>query len=79
MFVRVMRYSPPEKMLRLFRIIWETPEAWEGDFCTGGYSNKLSVGLQRKLFYFDSSFDGWRLTILGFHISHRRSFGGRFV
>ena len=73
-FKKVVRYSPNEGMLRLFRLIWNV-----GRVGFGGCSHKVSVGLQRSLFYFDRECDGWRTTVLGLHISHRRSYGGIFA
>lgn len=74
MFKMIMRYSAPERMLRLFRIVWCV-----GAVGLGGCSHKFSVGLQRSLFYFDREWDGWRGTFLGLHLSHRRSWGGIFA
>lgn len=73
-FKRVLRYSPNERMLRLFRLTWDI-----GEVGFGGVSHKISVGLQRSLLYFDRECDGWRATLLGFHVSHKRSYGGRFA
>lgn len=71
----VFRWSSNEKMLRLFRIIWNVGTVGDGK----GYSAKISVGLQRRLFYFQREWRAWRLTFLGFHLSYRRSYGGIFA
>jgi hypothetical protein len=71
----VMRWSESERMLRLFRVMWNTGTVGDGH----GYSTRISVGLQARWFYFTREWSAFRLTILGLHVSARRSYGGRFV
>ena len=72
----VFRYSASERMVRLLRLTWDRGNVGDGR----GYSNKLSVGLQKSLFYFDKQVCGcWRMTLLGLHLSRQKSFGGHFT
>jgi len=73
-FKSVLRYSPPERLLRVFRVIWEC-----GEPGLGGYSAKFSVGVKPSLFGFSSEFGGWCLTLLGVRLHYARAYGGRFV
>jgi hypothetical protein len=75
MFKPVMRWSASERMLRLFRVVWNVGEAGDGR----GYSAKVSVGLELRWFYFQREWQAWRLTVCGLHLSHRRHYGGRFA
>ena len=74
-FKFVMRYSPPERLLRLFRLVWR----WG---CVGdgvGYSAKLSFGLTPTIFGAQKEFGGWRVIFLGLRVHLQRSWGGVIV
>jgi hypothetical protein len=73
-FKRVMTYSDRERMVRLFRLIWE-----RGEVGHGGYSAKFTVGLAPKLLIWRREWDGWLLYLLGVRLHFKRSWGGRFV
>jgi hypothetical protein len=73
----VMRYSPAERLLRLFRIIWVRGQPGVGGF--GDYSAKVSIGLRPRLWSWEHEWDGWRLAAAGVHVSYRRSWGGIFA
>lgn len=73
-FKRVMRYAPPERKFRLFRIMWN-----RGIVGKGGYSAKVAVSLWPKLFHFQRDFNEWRLTILGISVHRVLSYGGVFA
>lgn len=65
-FKWVGRYSEPEKLLRLFRVVWER----------GRYSAKLTFGFCP---IFDVHFERWKVRFLGLRLHYKRSCGGRFV
>lgn len=65
----VFRYAPPERKLRLFRII-------HGDDKT---SWKLAVGLRPVLFRWQRDFNEWRLVLLGIDVHYRASYSGRLA
>lgn len=69
-FKFVGRFDEIQRHLRLFRIMWE-----RGTPGVDGYSAKLAVGLQPKIFHWD---DG-RLTLFGLRVHYCRSYGGVFV
>jgi hypothetical protein len=72
----VGRWSPPERMLRLARVIWSVGE---GPGMGRGYSAKLSVALRPSLLAFRRECDGWLLTVCGLRLHYQRSYGGRFA
>lgn len=71
---RVMRYEPPQRKFRLFRVMWE-----RGVVGKGGYSAKVAVSLWPRLFHFERDFNEWRLTILGLSVHRKKNYGGIFV
>lgn len=68
---RVFRYDGSQKLVRLFRVMWERGTVGDGK----GYSAKLAIGLRPSLFHYD---DG-RLTIFGLRVHYARSYGGIFA
>lgn len=73
---RVFRYDSSNRLLRLFRVIWDGPELSRGGWPV---SKKLSVGLRPTLFRWRREDDGWLLTVLGLRVRYRVSHGGRFA
>lgn len=71
----VMRLDRRERKLRLFRLLWQRGTVGDGD----GYSAKLSFALVPKLFEYRLELFGWRTTLFGVHVHHRKSYGGIFV
>lgn len=68
----------------LFRVMWEVGETRHigedddaGD--CDGYSNKVSVSLQPKLFRFQREYVGWVLIVCGIRIHRKWSYGGKFT
>jgi hypothetical protein len=73
-FVKLFaRYSPPERMIRLGRVVWAVGE---GPGTGKGYSAKLSLALRPSLFGFRRECDGWIATAFGFRLHYSRSYGG---
>ena len=72
---KVMTWSPVERKIRLFRLMWERGTVGDGK----GYSAKLAFSLVPRLAGWKRELDGWRATIAGLSIHYRRSYGGRFV
>jgi hypothetical protein len=72
---RVMRYDKSQRKLRLFRLLWSRGSVGDGV----GYSAKLAVSLVRKWAGWKRDTFGWRLTVLGVQLHHRRAYGGWIV
>lgn len=70
-FRLILRYDPPNRLLRLCRWTWRV-----GTMGRGGYSAKFTVGLRPALFAFARDLDGWRLTIMGIRLHYDRAYGG---
>ena len=70
----VLRHDEIQGHYRLFRVMWERGTVGDG----AGYSNMLSVAVQRKLFWFERFGGSWLLIILGLRIHRKRSFWGIF-
>jgi hypothetical protein len=72
----VGRWSPEEKVLRLFRVVWcrGTPGT-----ASGGYSAKFSVSLSPRLFSVRREFWSYAITLLGLRLHYMRSYGGYIV
>lgn len=73
-FKAVFRRDPDARMIRLFRVMWETGTVGDGDGC----SNSLTFALQPALFQLEREFGGWLLILAGLRIHRKRSFGGIF-
>lgn len=71
-FKRVLRVDRRARMIRLFRVLWQTGVVGDGR----GYSAKLSFAIQAKLFQFERSFGEWLLVFCGLRIHRVRSYGG---
>lgn len=69
------RWDARNRLLRLFRVMWERGQVGDGK----GYSVKLSVGLGSTLLHWRRESDGWILAALGVRLHYRWSYGGRFV
>lgn len=71
----VLRYSPPERLLRIARIVGTV-----GQVGGGGYSYKLSLGFALSPIWYRVRFRrelyGWILTVFGLRIHWRKSYGG---
>lgn len=74
-FKFIGRYSPPERLLRLARFVWQTGKVGDGS----GYSSKFTLGLRPALFGFRREWDGWLLTVCGLRLHYQRSYGGIFA
>lgn len=68
---RVFRLSPPERKLRLFRVLWHGRGSIAGDH----FKNKLAVALQPRLAGWEREWDGWRLWLLGLNLHYQRGNG----
>lgn len=68
---RVLTYSPQEKKVRLFRLLWrKVPN-------DAGYSRSLSLALWPKILRFQREDESWFLTIFGLQVHFKRlSYGG---
>lgn len=84
----VFTWSPSERKVRLFRIIWDVPEnALYGDERLArmrervpqAYSAMVSFSLVPRLFKRVPTTDGFDITVLGLRAHHKKSYGGRFV
>lgn len=74
-FKRVFRYSPSERVYRLFRWVWQKGQVGDGK----GFSSKFSVSLVPRLFRFakdNNTGNGWYVTVLGLRLHHQWNFGG---
>lgn len=71
----VLRFDPSWPKLRLARVMWKRGEVGDGN----GYSSKLSFALRPSLFRFYSSWDGWRIVLLGVEVHMQRSWGGIYT
>lgn len=78
-FKTVLRWSPHEKLYRLFRIIWRRGLG-PGHGLPGHYDAELTVALCPPWrFGFRLDLDGWRLWGFGVRLHHEKSFGGVIV
>ena len=64
--------GPLRGLLRVVRVMWERGEAGRG-----GWSTKLSLGLEPALFSRGKETYGWLVTVLGVRLHYQRSYGGR--
>lgn len=62
------------RLARLLRITWNRGTPGDGV----GYSCKLTLALRPSFYSWHREGDGWLLTIAGFRLHYRRSWGGRF-
>lgn len=74
-FKRVMRLDHQGRVFRICRWIWERGVVGDGN----GYSAKLSLGLEPRVFRWERSSNSCRVTILGLRLHYRRAYGGRFA
>lgn len=74
-FKRVFRYDPDNRKLRLFRVLWQHGKVGDGK----GYSAKLSFALAPILYSRKKSSFGWRFTLFGLQLHHRRAYGGYLI
>ncbi len=71
-FKWVLRYDPYEGKFRIFRILWSSGlDAMR----KGWYSAKLSLSLDRRLFYFERNLFNWQITFFGIRLHQNKSFG----
>lgn len=76
-FKSILRYDEIQRHFRLFRLLWERGEVGKPG---GGYSAKLSVAVEPKLFRFEKGVTHvWLLTLLGVRVGYARSYGGIFA
>ncbi len=73
-FKWVGRYSPGERLLRLFRFVYAVNGGPANP--NKGYSAKLSLGLTPRLFAFSRGWHEWGVTLFGFRVHHLKSYGG---
>lgn len=83
-FKKVLRYSPQEKKLRLFRVLWTNPiiirESLDTRFRYNTESNcKLSFSIVPQLLSYRKTFDGYRFSVLFIHVHYRVSHSVHFV
>ena len=75
----VFRYSPPERLYRLFRFIWRRGKG-PGHGSPANYDAELTVALCPPWrIGFRRECDGWRCLSLGIRLHHERSYGGVIV
>ena len=75
----VFRYSPHEKLYRLFRVIWRRGKG-PGVGAPNNYDAELTFALCRPWWIgFRRECDGWRLWFAGLRVHHEKSFGGVIV
>ncbi len=73
----VMRYSPSERIFRIGRLIYQGgPRGSLPGRPGGGYSAKLSLSLEPRLFGFAREHGSWAVTLFGIRVHHLKSFGG---
>lgn len=73
----VFRFDEIQRHFRLMRLVWERGEVGFGN---GGYSAKLSLALEPRLWRFESGLThDLLMTLFGFRIGYTRSYGGRFA
>lgn len=77
---RVMRLDTIQRHFRLFRLMWERGIVGFGN---GGYSAKLSIAVEPKLFRKEPAknlgFNGWLVTVFGVRVHYERSYGGIYA
>lgn len=75
-FKRVLRYSPRERKLGLFRLLWV-----RGDIKTdkNAYSAKLSFAVRPVWFRWQKEWRSYRMVLLGIDVHYKRSYGGIMV
>ena len=71
----VGRYSPPERMLRLGRVMWESGTPGDGH----GYSVKLSAAVWPVAFRMKRARGEFDATLLGVRVHMKRAYGGKYV
>lgn len=77
-FKKVLRYDRRARLLRVFRVMWRRGTIGDGK----GYSAKLSLALQPKLFDFyrySGSCDDVFLCLAGLRWHYQRAYGGIHV
>lgn len=62
-------------IIRLFRLVWTKGVVGDGT----GYSVKLSLAVQPKLYQFIREHNGWILFICGIRLHKLISYGGIFI
>lgn len=83
----VFTWSPAERKVRLFRVIWEREALAvihyttleERDIKSRSYSAMVSFSLVPRIFKTVPMLSGFDVTVLGVRVHHQRSYGGRFV
>ena len=68
---KIMRWDDTQRKYRLFRATW----TW-GDVGYGGYSVKVSLAIRPKWLGWGKEYWGCTLTMLGFSMHYKRSYGG---
>lgn len=71
----VFTWSSMERCLRLFRITWVRGVVGDGN----GYSAKLSLALEPRLFSYVAAESNWIVTFIGVRVHYARSYGGIFA
>ncbi len=71
----IMRRDPVQKIIRIFRLIWERGTVGDGK----GYSAQFTLALSRKLFLFHREYSGWFLIVAGLRFHYARSYGGHYA
>jgi len=71
----ICRRDKGARMIRIFRIMWETGVVGDGK----GYSTKLSLALSARPFSWQREYNGWFITIAFVRLHLRRAYGGTFT
>lgn len=73
-FKWIMRRDPTARLFRIFRIVRQTDEDFDGT----NYSWKFTVAFAPRLFSARKELNGWIFCLAGIRIHFRKSFGGNF-
>jgi hypothetical protein len=75
---KVFMYSRSDKKFRILRILHQVGGKWTIEKARNGkwFSEKLSISLRKKWFWWVRSFWSYRLVFLGLEIHYKRSYGG---
>lgn len=74
-FKRVFRWDSHNKLLRLFRIMWERGNVGDGR----GYSAKFSLACTPRIIGWHRGMFDWALTVLGLRVHYLRAYGGHIA
>ena len=69
---RIFRYDPMARLFRLGRCVWQRGTVGDGR----GYSVKLTLALNPRLWKYQREMTGFVLTLFGFRLHYQRSYGG---